>query len=120
MSTPTALIFLETRQPAVLAIIRKRQLKYWHNLRKEEGTELHNLITRAERTRYIKHYTNLEKLYNTPDIAFETINKNFYDDLIKSIKNCKKEQSKLNNYKNIYGIDDNIPRTSLSLNTNNE
>ena len=89
------------------------------NLRKEEGTELFNLIVRADKTRYIKHCTNLEKLYNTPDFSFEAINKYFYDDLFESIKNCKKEQSKLNNYKIIYGITVIIPITSLSLNTNN-
>ena len=68
ISTPTALIFIETRQPAVLALVRKRQLKFWQNLRKEEGIELHQLIVRAEKTRYIQHYTNLEKLYITPNI----------------------------------------------------
>ena len=120
LSTPTALIFLESRQPAVLAIIRKRQLKFWLNLKKEEGSELKNLITRAEKTQYITHYKKLEKLYNTPDTAFETINKNFYDDLIKTVKNCKIEQSKLNNYKNIYDIGDSIPSKSLSLNTDKE
>ena len=95
ISTPTVLIFLETRQPA---LIRKRQLKFCQNLRKVDGTELLNLIIRAEQIGYIKHYTNLEKLYNIPGIAFEAINKYFYDDLFQSIKNCKKEQSNLNNY----------------------
>ena len=120
ISTPTSLIFIETRQPAVLAIVRKRQLKFCQNLRKEEGTELHKLIVCAEKTRYIQHYTNPEKICITPNIAFDTINNIFYDDLTTNIKNCKKEQSKLNNYKNIYGVTVTIPSTSLTLTTYNE
>ena len=49
------------KTPAVLALARKKQLKLkLKNLLKEEGTELHDLIARVERTRYIKHTTNLE------------------------------------------------------------
>ena len=47
-STSTSLIFLETRQPSVLAMVRKRQLRFWQNLKKDEGADLCKLIKCAE------------------------------------------------------------------------
>ena len=35
-STPTSLIFLETRQPSVFSMVRKKQLCFWQNLKKDE------------------------------------------------------------------------------------
>ena len=49
-STPTAIIFMESRQPSVIAIVKKRQLKFWKGLNKQFGTELYNLIERARNT----------------------------------------------------------------------
>ena len=117
-STPTALIFLETKQPSVLAIIRKRQLQFWINLQKEKGSEMYNLITRVEQTKYIKHYRELERCYITPINAFKTLNNKFYNEIVESVKNCKPEQSKLNTYKNIYG--DSLANRSISVGIANE
>ena len=66
---------------------------------------MYNLITRAEQTKYIKHYKYLEKCYSTPVAAFEKLNKKIYDDITNLVKNCKPEQSKLCTYKKIYGDD---------------
>ena len=116
-STPTALIFLETKQPSVLAIGRKIQLQFWNNLQKDNGNEMNNLIIRAGDTMYIKHYRDLEKQYLTPDAAFESLNKSFYGKILNLVKNCKPEQSKLCTYKNIYG--DSLLSRSLSLSITN-
>ena len=116
-STPTALIFLETKQPSVLAIVRKRQLQFRNNLQKDNGSEMNNLIIRAGDTKYIKHYRDLEKQYLTPDAAFESLNKSFYGKILNLVKNCKPEQSKLCTYKNIYG--DSLSSRSLSLSITN-
>ena len=55
-STPTALVYLETRQPSITALIRKRQHKFWTTLNKYIGTEICELIKRADKTLYITHY----------------------------------------------------------------
>ena len=68
-STPTAIIFMESRQPSVNAIVKKRQLKFWLDLRRAGGTELNNLIERAKNNKYIQYYKHLETLYTTPDEA---------------------------------------------------
>ena len=121
LSTPTALIFLESRQPSVLALVRKRHIQFWKTLQKEEGTELSKLISRAEKTLYIKHYINyIKKCFKSPDNAFETLNGNFYDELLKTVINCKDEQTKFQLYKNIYNIRDNIPSDSITLTIENE
>ena len=120
MGTPTALVFLETRQPAVLAIVRKRQLNFWQTLQKEQGRELYNLISRAGKTKYIKHYVELEKTYGNSNTTFKCTNEAFYRDTMDAIRNCKPEQTKLCTYKEIYDLDDKIPTTTLTLSTTNE
>ena len=115
-STPTALIFLETKQPSVLAMVRKRQLKFWLSLKKEVGSEMYNLVKRAEKTNYIKHYRNLETLYGTPHNAYETINREFYNEQISIVENCRDEQSKLKTYKTIYDI----RNTTITVTLNNK
>ena len=52
-STPTNLIYLETRQPYVIAMIKKRQLNFWKKL--DKLPELSKLLDRANTTGYIKH-----------------------------------------------------------------
>ena len=100
----------------MLALVRKRQLRFWRNLQKGEGTELEKLLIRAEKTRYIKHYLNLEKTYETPEDAYQKSNEKFYSEMMDIIKNSKIEQTKLNTYKNIYGINnDHLPSHSISL-----
>ena len=78
---------------------------------------MHNLITRAGKTKYIKHYQDLERKYLTADNAYKIINDKFYYDILNSVKNCKQEQTKLSTYKSIYG--ENLSKTSLTLGTNN-
>ena len=120
VGTPTALVFLETRQPAVLAMVRKRQLAFWQNLQKENGRELCNLISRAKKTNYIKHYVELEEKYESPDDAFKHTNEAFYRDIVDTIKNCRLEQTKLCTYNEIYDLNNEIPATSVTLSTKDE
>ena len=121
-STPTVLIFLESRQPCVKALVIKRQLKFWQSLAKGEGSEMLKLLTSAKNTLYIKHYLKLENMYETPEIAFEALNKTFYDDAIHSVMNCKNEQTKLKTYKNIYDLHNihSLPVISFTLSAENE
>ena len=92
-STPTALIFLESRQPSVIALIRKRQLKFWLNLNKDTNTEMHNLIKRAHATLYVTHYKKLETQYINPKEAFEHINKEHYTKNLKHNTSIQKKHS---------------------------
>ena len=120
VGTPTALIFLETKQPAVLAMIRKRQLNFWQTLQKEEGRELCNLISRAKDTKYIKHYIQLEETYGDPQSAFELTNNEFYRNTMDTLLNCRTEQTKLCIYKEIYHLTNEIPTTTFTLAETNE
>jgi hypothetical protein len=120
VGTPTALVFLETKQPAVLAMIRMRQLQFWQNLQKEEGCKLFNLISRARSTKYIKHYVKLEEMYENPTTAFKCTNDAFYHDIMDTIKNCRAEQTKLCTYKDIYDLTESAPTTTLTLTERNE
>ena len=101
-------------------MIRKRQLRFWQNLKKDEWTELSKLLKRAEKTRYIKHYLSLEKTYKTPEEAFKNLNTKFYGEVLETVKTCKIEQTKLRTYKSIYGIVDVIPSNSITMKAANE
>ena len=113
--TPTALVFLESRQPSVTALIRKRQLKFWISLNKDTGTELHNLLKRANTTLYIMYYKKLETQYANPKEAFEHINKDHYTKMWNEVKNATQEKTKLKLYHQIHNNCDFIPCNSLSL-----
>ena len=117
--TPTALVFLESRQQAVLAIIRKRQLKFWRNLSKEEGTELHNLIERATDTDYITHYKNLQGKFEPPRHAYNEINSKFFLDKWNEIKQAIPDKTKMRLYHEIYSKEETLPQHSLSLKSSN-
>ena len=114
ISTLTALIFLETRQHSVKAIIRKRQLNFWLNLNKDFGTEMRSRIDHASNLKYITH-KNLELNYQTPMQVFGKINKDFYDDIWANVREATDQQSKLNLYHKIYNNCEHIPTNSLSL-----
>ena len=96
-STPTAIIFMESRQPSVNAMVKKRQLKFWLDLRRACGTELNNLIERAKNTKYIQYYMHLETLYTTPGEAYSKLNSAFYNEMWKQISAATFDQSKLEN-----------------------
>ena len=113
--TPTALVFMESRQPAVTAIIRKRQLKFWLNLNKNRNTELYNLIERAKDTKYIAHYRNLEAQHKDPTSLYKETNDKFYLQTWNNIKEATPEKSKMMLYHEIYNRSDNMPQNSLSL-----
>ena len=117
--TPTSLIFVESRQPSVTAIIIKRQLKFWTNLNKDEGTELYNLIERSKGTKYVKHYINLQTQYPSPKEAYETINSKFYLEKWNEIKQAEPQRTKMKTYHEIYDNANILPKYSLSLNRNN-
>ena len=116
-NTPTALIFLETRQPYVYAMIRKRQYNFWLNLDKRPGTEMYNLINRASDIKYITHYKNLEKNYENVEQVFTTLNDKFYEDNWKKIIEANDTNTKLKTYHQIYNNCENLPKYSLSLNS---
>ena len=116
-NTPTTLIFLETRQPYVYAMIRKRQYNFWLNLDKKIGTEMYNLISRARDTKYLTHYKNLEGNYENGEQVFNTLNDKFYEDSWKKIMEANITNTKLKTYHQIYNNCKNIPTQSLSLNS---
>ena len=116
-NTPTALIFLETRQPYVYAMIRKRQYNFWLNLDKKIGTEMYNLISRARDTKYLTHYKNLEGNYENGEQVFNTLNDKFYEESWKKIMEANITNTKLKTYHQIYNNCENIPTQSLSLNS---
>ena len=116
--TPISLIFLESRQPSVTAIIKKRQLKFWNNLNKDEGTELYNLIERSKGTKYVKHYINLQTQYPSPKNAYERINSKFYLEKWNKIKQAEPQRTKTKTYQEISDNANILPKHSLSLNSN--
>ena len=118
-STPTALLFLESRQPSIVAMIRKRQLNFWLKLKKENGTELHNLIERASNTCYIRYYKKLEEKYENSYKAFERINNEHYEKIWNEVKYAKDNQTKLKQYHEIYDKCESIPERSLLSKCNN-
>ena len=117
ISTPTALIYLETRQPYIEAIILKRQLKFWMTLNKDIGTELRTLIDNASNTPYIKHYKMLQEKYQNPKDVFTETNTTFYKKIWDEVQQARQEQSKLCLYRDVYR-GDKLPEKSLSLNCN--
>ena len=118
-STPTAIIFMESKQPSVIAMVKKRQLKFWLELKKGCGTELYNMIERARNTKYIQYYIKLEAMYNDPQDAFKTLNSEYYKELWTQIRTATLEQSKLKTYHSIYNYSEIIPNQSLCLRTLN-
>ena len=114
-STPTAIIFLESRQPSVEALVKKRQLNFWKKLDVGEGTEMKRLIERAENTKYIQYYMNLEKLYQDGNSAFNDINNKYYNKLWNGICTAEDKQTKIKTYHKIYNNCTDIPESSLCL-----
>ena len=106
---------MESRQPTVIAMIKKRQLKFWQSLNKNPNTELYNLIERAKDTKYISYYKDLETQYNDPKRLFKEINDQFYQDTWKSIREATPEKSKIKLYSEIYNNAEAIPENSISL-----
>ena len=119
-STPTALIFLESRQPSVTALIRKRQLKFWMKLNKDAGTEMNKLILRAGETSYIQHYQKLEAKYDDPKSAFESINKELYTASWNEVRNASEEKTKIKLYHKIHNCSIVLPENSHSLKCQNQ
>ena len=113
-STPTAIIYMESKQPYIKAIILKRQLTFWRKLNKGEDTELGKLIVKANKTTYIKHYMKLEEKYQDPRSLYENINNEHYENMWKIINTANSSKSKLHLYNIIYGKKS-IPKSSLSL-----
>ena len=118
-STPTALIFLESRLPSLEAIIRKRQLKFWINLTKETGTEMSNLIEKAKSTKYVTHYKKLEERYETPENAYQSINSKFYEERWNEIRTATPEKTKMKTYHQIYQNADTLPHECLTTTEKN-
>ena len=76
-------------------------------------------MERAKDTKYIKHYTNLEKSFKDPDDAFVKINSKHYCEMWDKICSATITQTKLKTYHAIYNNCENIPETSLTLQTAN-
>ena len=114
-NAPTLLIYLETRQPYVCAMIKKRQYNFWTNLDKSPETEIFKLINRANDTAYIKYYKNLEQMYSSGDKVFNKINDQFYEECWKKINDADDSKTKLKTYLDIYENCEITPETSLSL-----
>ena len=113
-STPTAVVYMETRQPYIKALILKRQLKFWRKLNSHAGPELLNLLDRAKSTAYIKHYKLLDSTYDDENSLYNEVNDEYYRVLWQEITTATPAQSKLHLYHTIYNTDT-IPQNSLSL-----
>ena len=114
-NTPTVLVHLETRQPSVQALIRKRQYNFWSKLDKQPGTEKYNLINRANDTAYIKHYENLQSKYDNCDDVYNKLNSEFYKANWKKVTDADDSKTKLIAYLQLYNGKEVLPETSLSL-----
>ena len=108
-STPTALVFLEIGHTSVIALIRKRQLKFWITLNEDRGTELHNVLKRANTTLYVTYDKKLETQYANPKEVFEHIKKDHYTKMWNEVKNATQEKAKLEFYHQIHNNCDFIP-----------
>ena len=118
-STLTAIIFTESRQPSVNTMVKKRQLKFWLDLRRACGTELNNSIERVKNTKYIQYYMDLETLYTTPDEVYSKLNSTFYNEMWKQISAATFDQLKLKTYQSIYNYSVTIPDKSICLRISN-
>ena len=117
-STPTLLIFLESRLPCIEAMIRKRQYNFWKSLDKTPGSEKVNLIERAKDTKYIKHYIALEEKYANGEEIFNQLNNSFFEENWRKLTHCYESRTKLKTYHAIYNKSETLPTTSLSLTIN--
>ena len=104
---------MESRQPAVTAIIKKRQLKFWLSLNKNVNTELYNLLERAKGTKYIAHYRDLEAPYTDQKSRYKEENETFYTHTWNNIKEATPDKTKMKLYHEIYNRAGNMPEKSI-------
>ena len=73
-STPNVVAYSELQPKPIDAIIAKQQLKF--GLNAKDKPMIKNLILKARKykSKYVEYYDNLEKLYTTPENAFNKHN----------------------------------------------
>ena len=106
-STPNVVAYSELQPKPIDAIIAKQQLKFWLNVK--DKPMIKNLILKARKykSKYVEYYDNLEKLYTTPENAFNKHNEFFQNMVFESIANQNDTKTKIKQYYEIFENFDN-------------